>query len=353
MMTLILELFFSVLSQFRGESDALNWFKQQDGCNDPEFFTAVGWRNWAFCMAKEGKWKEAAQRLLDFQSHWLQMPALAFIEGVINAAMMLPEDYREKTLETVPIFQGVASFLVAEAENYHARATICFEFAEQHLKAIADHILKRHISERRLWLRLMDPSVMNVTATRDEIRQNMEEGAKAVERILFAWTFNIPFNVEPLKQYLEQRKQFGGLNEHELLAQGLLFELSMNPRDLIIYLEQHGPRLSKVMHPALVTTMYVNALVRDGQIERARVLVAEHVDDLGTEHSDRLMVMIDEHEGNDPREQLERLYRETGSIVNLQNLIFNLKTIGDRTALQPLTRELFERAPTVEMHMML
>ena len=339
--------FFSVLSQFRDESDALNWFKQQDGRNEPKFFTAVGWRNWALDMAKAGKWREAAQRLLDFQSYWLQMPALAFIEGVINAAMLLPEDYREKTLETVPIFQGVASFLVSEAENYHARATTCFELAEQHLKDIADHILERHISEWRLWLRLMDPNVTNANATRDEIRQNMEEGAKAVELILFAWTFNIPFNVEPLKQYLEQRKQFGGLNEHELLAQGLLFELSMRPRDLIIYLEQYGPRLSKVMHPVLVATMHVNALVRDSQIERARALVAEHVDDLGTEHSNRLMIMIDDHEGNDPREQLERLYRETGSLVDLQNLISHLKVIGDRTALQPLTRELFDRSPTV------
>ena len=71
------------------------------------------------------------------------------------------------------------------------------------------------------------------------------EGTKAVELILFAWTFIIPFNVEPLKQYLDQRKQFGGLNEHELLAQGLLFERSMSPRDLVIYLEQHGTRLKR------------------------------------------------------------------------------------------------------------
>ena len=340
--------FFSVLSQFRGESDALNWFQQQDGHNNPQFFTSVGWRNWALYMAKEERWEEACQRLIKFESFWSEMPALAVIEGVINAAMLLPKDYREKTLETVPLFQSVASHLVAQAENHHSRATICFKFAEQNLQDIADHKLARFISDWRLWLRLMDPNVTNSNDIRDEIRQNMEEGAKAVELILFAWTFNIPFNVEPIKQYLEQRKQFGGLNEHELLAQGLLFERSMTPREFIIYLEQYGPHLSKVMDPALVITMHVDALVRDGQTERARALVAEHVDDLGTDHSNRLFIMIDDNEGNDPREQLERLYRETGNFIDLQNLISYLKTIGDRTALQPLTRELFDRVPTVE-----
>ena len=340
--------FFSVLSQFREESDALNWFQQQDDCNNPQFFTAVGWKNWALYMAKEGRWEEACQRLIKFESFWSEMPALAFIEGVINAALLLPEDYREKTLETVPIFQGVSSHLVAQAENYHSRATICFEFTDKNLKDIADHELARFISDWRLWLRLMDPNETNANDTRAEIRQNMEEGAKAVELILFAWNFNIPFNVEPLKQYLEQREKFGGLNEHELLAQGLLFALSMSPRDFIIYLEQHGPRLSKVMYPALVITMRVDALAKDGQTERARELVAEHVDDLGTEHSNRLMIMIDEHEGHEPREKLESLYRKTGNLIDLQNLISHLKAIDDRTALQPLTRELFDRAPTVE-----
>ena len=340
--------FFSVLSQFRGESDALNWFQQQDGHNNPQFFTSVGWRNWALYMAKEERWEEACQRLIKFESFWSEMPALAVIEGVINAAMLLPKDYREKTLETVPLFQSVASHLVAQAENHHSRATICFKFAEQNLQDIADHKLARFISDWRLWLRLMDPNVTNSNDIRDEIRQNMEEGAKAVELILFAWTFNIPFNVEPIKQYLEQRKQFGGLNEHELLAQGLLFERSMTPRDLAIYLEEHGTRLSKVMHPALVITMHVDALVRDGQIAKARKLVAEHAAELGEEHTNRLNVMINIEEGDDPREQLERLYRETGSLVDLQNLISHLKIIGDRTALQPLTRELFDRTPTVE-----
>ncbi len=334
--------FFSVLSQFRGESDALNWFQQQDDCNNPQFFTAVGWRNWALCMAKERRWEEVCQRLINFESFWPKMPALAVIEGVINAALLLPEDYREKTLETVPIFQGVSSHLVAQTENYHSRATICFEFADKNLQDIADHDLRRFISDWRLWLRLMDPNETNANDTRAEIRQNMEEGAKAVELILFAWTFDIPFNVEPLKQYLEERKQFGGLNEHEFLAQGLLFERSMSPRDFVIYLEQYGPQLSKVMHPALVVTMHIDALARDGQIAKARTLIAENAAELGDEYSSRLNAMVNIEEGDDPREQLEHLYRKNRRLIDLKNFVSYLKTVNDSAALRPLVRKLFE-----------
>ena len=40
------------------------------------FFTAVGWRSWAVCMAKVGRWEEAALRLCGLESHWHGMPAL-------------------------------------------------------------------------------------------------------------------------------------------------------------------------------------------------------------------------------------------------------------------------------------
>ena len=338
---------FGVLAQLRGERDALAWSEDQNASNDSQFFTAVGWKIWAVFMAKIGKWEEAAQRLISFEALWPEMPALAFVEGIINAAMLLPDDHREMALKTVPIFQGVAPSLVAGAENRHSRAVACFEFVEQSLKDIADHDLARFISDWCLWLQLMDPKTENANAARDEIRQYMEEGARAVELIPFAYAFDISFNVEPLRQYLEQRKQIGGLNEHELLAEGLLSKQSMSPRDLVAYLEQHRTRLSKVMHPALVTTMHVDALVRDGQTERARTVVAEHAADLGEEYSNRLTVMIDAEEGNDPREQLEHLYREKGHLYDLKNLISYLKTVDDRASLQPLVRDLFDRQRTV------
>ena len=169
-----------------------------------------------------------------------------------------------------------------------------------------------------------------------------------MELIPFTCAFNISFNAEPLRQHLEQRKQLGGFDDHELRAECLLSEQSMGARDFVTYLEQHKTRLSEVMPLALVTTMYVDALVRDGQTDRARALVTEHAPTLGEPHSNRLTVVIDAHEGKDPRKQLELLYRKTGHLIDLKNLVSYLKTVDDRAALRPLSRDLFARDRTVQ-----
>ncbi len=339
---------FSLLARSQGKRGALDWFERQDAHSDPQFFTAVGWRIWAVRMAKVGKWEEAAQRLLSFQSYWQEMPALALVEGVINAAMRLPDDHRERALEIVPIYQDVTPHLVAKAEHYHSRAATCFEFAEQSLANIADDDFARFISDWGLWIRLMDPNSTNRNVVRDEICQRMKEGAEAVNLMQFAWAFDILVDVEPLRVYLEQRKQLGGLNEHELRAECLLSVRSMKPRDLVIYLDQHKTRLGEVLPLATVTIMHVDALVRDGQTERARALVVEHAADLGEAQSNRLNVIIDAKEGKDPREQLELFYRQKKDLIDLKNLVSYLKTVDDRTALRPLIRDLFDLERTVE-----
>ena len=57
-------------------------------------------------MVKVGQWEEAALRLRALESHWQGMPALvAFVEGIINAALLLPSEYREMALNAPPVYQ--------------------------------------------------------------------------------------------------------------------------------------------------------------------------------------------------------------------------------------------------------
>ncbi len=339
---------FALLIRSQSRHAALDWYAEQAAPDDGQFFTAVGWKNWAVCMAKVGRWNEAALRLLRFESHWPQMLALALVEGIINAALLLPDEYRERALETIPLYLGVTPTRGAEVEKHHSRASDCFEFAEQNLRDIADPDLAGAISDWRRWLRLMDPNPTNADVAHDEIRQGMEEGAQAVKLVPFAYTFRISFNVEPLRQYLEQRKRLGGLEDYEILAESLLAEQSMSPHDLAVYLEQNKTRLSKVRPLDVVTIIHIDALVKAGQIEKARALIEAHATDLGEAHSNRLNVMIDIHEGEETRERLELLYHHTKELIDLKNLVAYLKTENDHAALQPLLRDLFDRERTVE-----
>ncbi len=340
--------FFSILADSQGESAALDWYEQHEARDDPDFFTGFGWRNWAICTAKRGKWEETCRQLIKVETYWSEAPFLAFVEGSINSAMLLPLEYRNQVLDHAPLYAGINVIQRAKVEQHHARATICFEYVTNNFADFAGQHFTNVVSDWQLWLRLMDPNLSNATATKQEISQRMNSGSHAVNLILFAHVFDIEFDAEPLTQHLARRKQLGGLNERELLAECLLFNQSISPRDFVTYLEQHRTRLSKLLHPAFLTIMHVDALVRDGQTKRARALVAGHAADLGEGDSNRLTVMIDDHEGSDPREQLEHLYRETGQLIDLKNLISYLKTVDDRAALQPLVIELFDCETTIK-----
>ena len=57
---------FSMLAQSGGEQLALDWYVDHAQSDESQMFTSVGWKNWAVCMARVGKWEDAAQRLLRF-----------------------------------------------------------------------------------------------------------------------------------------------------------------------------------------------------------------------------------------------------------------------------------------------
>lgn len=339
---------FGLLIRSRGEKEALGWQADQAASDDGNFFTAVGWRNWALCMAKTGQWEEAALRLCALESFWKGMPALAFVEGIINAALLLPAEYRETALNAPPLYRGIRPTVGEEAENHHSRAAACFEFVAEHLEDIADDDLVRLVADWRLWLRLMDPKAEHADMAREDVRLRMDQGARAVHLVPLAFAFEITFDNRPLRTHLEHRKRMGGLNDHELLAECLLAQRFMSPRDLVQYLEQHKNGLAKVMPVPFATAIYVDALVRDGQTERARALVTERAVDLGEAYSTHLILEIDAHEGHDPRNELEDLYHQTGSLDSLLRLVAHLKMVDDRAVLLPLVRELFRQQRTVE-----
>ncbi|MYB26173.1 MAG: hypothetical protein F4X32_01545 [Candidatus Dadabacteria bacterium] len=339
---------FSILVRSRENQDALSWFDKQGGHGDTSFFTATGWINLAVSLAKAGRWDEAVKHLFALELFWEQSPTLALVEGHLNAAMLLPDGFRKTALDTIPLSKDISPILGSKAESYHDRAVTCFEFAEQNLKEIVGNEVMEFITDWKLWLRLMDPSGKDVRSAREEVSRTMRDGKSAVGLMRFAWAFGVEFDEEPLREHLEERKQFGGLDNREILAEFFLSKQSLNPRDLFGYLEQHKEPLSKVLSSKSLTCMSVEALAKDGQTQKARELLKDNKTDLGEVVSSRLTVLIDHVEGKDPRKKLEDSYDRTGESIDLQNLIAHLKEVGDRVALLPLLQKLFEDERNVE-----
>ena len=339
---------FSLLSRVKGKADALAWFEQQDNRNDPQFFTPFGWAKWAICACEYEKWDEALARLATMEDSWDKMPWLADVEGRINAAMLLPSDSREMVLGGVPLYPGVTPNQDATAVNHHARAMACMEFVKKRIQSLPDHTWTKEFADWSIWLGLMNPKSDSANIARENIRRLMDQDAQAVDAIPFAFAFEIPFNTEPLKNYLEQRRTLGGLDDRELLAEFLLARQSMIPRDFKTYLEENKIRLFDVVSPPFLTTVHATALVEvNHSTKDARTLVEED-GTLNQDQSDRLFTLLDGSAGHDLGQKLMDRYHQSNSFIDLQNLIYHLKMVGDRERLLPLVRERFDQAPTVE-----
>ncbi len=342
---------FGLLHRLKSKKAALAWFEEQDTSNDPQFFSPGGWINWAICAAELDRWEEACQRLLKLDDLWNEMPTLAFIDGTINAAMLLPLDFRKGAINGIPFLKSVQPSQGANPQHHHTRATGAFEFVGRklaHQDITGPHWAKA-IADWRLWLRLMNPTGQKAHTAREEVKTCMKDAKQAVDLIRFAFAFDISFDPKPLEAYLKKRKDLGGLDDRELQAELLLSTQTLKAGDLVDYLDENKKRLAKVMPSEFLARLHAEALLRDGQTSDKAQQVAKNYESLLDEdHYYPLRTLIDAHDGKDIREQLEVRYRKTGNLVDLRHLINYLKLEDDRAALRPLTREYFERSPTAE-----
>ena len=337
---------FATLRRTKDTAAALAWFDEQPDNDDPAFLTGVGWSNAAIALAQVGRWNDAISCLAIGHTRVDEWPDLAFVEGVVNTAMLLPADFRALALQMNILHPGISATEGPDADRHRARADDCFARASCLLAEIDLGERARVAEDWRLWLRLTDPRPEVEAAARREIQEGMEDGRRAVDLVWFARVRNIDFEPGPLRRHLAERSRLGGLEGRELGAELVLAEMTMEPRERADFLEREEKRLSQAVSEAALTGMRVEALAEDGQFARARRFLDERRGNLVDREYERLRAMVDAGEGVDPRSQLEALFQESGSLVDLQNLVAHLHRVGDWDALLPLLQELFQHERT-------
>lgn len=338
--------FFIVCYRKQGVENALLWFDEQPERDKPEFFTGIGWANLAITLAKKDRWTEAAERLAVVQEYSEQWPDLAFVEGVVNAALLLPEELRRYALEMNLFHSTIRTIEGTEADQYRARSKACFSKAHELFIRIDPKGRAQAALDWHLWLRLTDPNPEISQDAKHEVSKGMRKVSRVVDLMPFARTFGIEFDEGPVKRYLAQRKRTGGLENRELLAELFLAEMKMSPRERADFIHNEEERLSQVVLKATLSGLLIEALVGDGQTKRARETIEERKDDFVDHDYQRLQTMIDAKDGADPRAKLEDIYAQTGALIDLKNLINHLKIVGDWNALQPRLEELFQKEKT-------
>ena len=339
---------FGALARIHGNGKALSWFDEQPGHERQGFFTPTGWRSWAFAMVKEERWEAAAERLIPLRPVRALDAGLAQMEGVVNAALLLPPDFRSRVLEHVPLYRGVQLHHTPDAATYHARATECFQQLRGQLHDIRHAGFSQYLEWWSLWLRLLSPDADTVHRARADIADAMGNGSRAVSLAPLVWTFRLEFDTGPLVAWLDGRRELGGLNANERVAEWVAKEQSMLPAESLVYLAEHRAQLEEVVPTATLTMLECEGYIRTGQIERARSVAENARNDLGEGDYERLLAAIDSAGGADPRGRLEAAYRNDRSLQNLKALVAHLQTASDLDQLQARAHELIQRERTVE-----
>ena len=337
-----------LLMRYRSEEEALEWCGNLRPEKNPTFFTAVGWQDWAVCLGKAGKWREAADGLKAVASTSDWGPDLAMIEGVVNAALLIPGEYRELVFEGLPAYTGMAPNLRENASARHERARVCFGHASRYLSDIARHDLTRFLAEWRIWVDLMDPDAARADLARRNVRDRLERGDLSPELASLSMAFNIEFDTQKVRLHLNKKERYGGLLDEDLLAELLLNRRSMSPREFATYVEGRLQRFDKVMSKLMTTMILFEALLESKQVERARAMIEKRRHLVDAEHAARMEAVLDEQTGVDPRKRLEALFRESGELCDLKNIIGHLTEVDDRDARLALLKDLFDREPKLE-----
>ena len=337
-----------VLSRTQGKPAALAWMEGQPDHRDVSFFTGIGWQNVAITLAEMGMWERATATLATTSTCADNWPDLAYVEGVINAALLLPVESRSLALRMNIFHPTIKTVQGFEADQTRARAHACFERAIQLLTDIGENKRAQGARNWILWLGLTDSREERRKAAENELRTIMSDGRQAVDYLHVARTFEIEFDRDPLIRYLANRKEMGGLEGQEVVAEVLLAEITMSAQEYAEFLEKDEVRLSAQVPKSMLSGKRVEALLRDSQIARAKHVLEEHKHEFVDNDYDRLKVMITMREGGDARTKLEEIYSKTGDLLDLQNLVQEVTKSKDWSASLPLLEELFRRERTVE-----
>lgn len=339
---------FIVLARTRGEKAALEWYESESNHLEADFFTGIGWSNLAIVLAKLDKWEEAIRQLdvvSDNGTDWLD---LAYIQGVVNAAMLLPIDLRQHAFEMSFISPAIYTHEGDKAEEFRKKAKSCFERVEVLMTEIGMQGRAGAAHDWILWLTLTDPRPEVALKAQQEIQNCMDDGKRAVELLPLAHAFGISFKDEPVRRYLANQSKIGGLSDRELIANLMLAEITLSATDLLKFIEQENVSLLNVLSISVITGITLNALIADGQIARARHLLSERKEALSDNESGRFQALILSHEGGDPRVELEEIYKQSGDLIDLRNLVVSVGRNQDWSELSPLLKDLFKRERTIE-----
>lgn len=333
------------LRRTKGNDAAIDWYLDQKENESVNFFTGLGWCNLALTYAELENWEEASAILKGKNRLYYNWPELAYVEGILNLALLLPKEFRKETLRLNIFYDFIETIESKNHKSIRKYAYSCFESAKIEFIGI-DENRAEAASLCKRWLDLTSKNETLVKSAKASLCAEMESPESALKLVQLADVFGINYDAQKLFEYLEKKKKVKKLTGFEVQAELILAQNIYSPDKLIEFYESEHEALSEYFDEKILSYFRIEALVNNNEFERARRTLDRDKGKHSHEDVLNLSAMIKASAGEDPLDELKELLKTRDSLIDIHNIIRYLKGAKDWKTLTPYMEKLFDRERT-------
>jgi hypothetical protein len=330
----------SILAAERGDDDALRWFRE-NGLSVNQL-TSLGLLNLCQLHLRQDDFESVFQELsIATPDQLAHGPYLYFLRGAMRFARLLPVPERTTALSGLPLDVRHA-FPVIGDPTLSAELDAATNDLRQALPLSAALGLRhapRIIESYIVWCDLLHPSRKDAALA--QLRRDMQDHARAVSLVQYAFAYDPAFDPVQLEAYLQRRDAFGGLSDDELRASISIHLHKNDAAGIASLISSKRQQVEASFGKDAILSLEVQALAKSGDATSARIVFENNIALFEPSQLAGLRAEIAKAEGADPVTEHLRLYESEKTPEALRALVNTLAQKKDYIGIAKYAEILF------------
>ena len=289
---------------------------------------------------------EAAQNNLDMltDDDFQDTPALHHVIAMTHLMGTVPEEFRSPVLQRLHL--PAAHFpLASDATAMEARRIAHRHFldATKVARELGCPHAEKIYDEYALWLELKDPDKCNQGRIR--LESELRDTKNALCFVRLGVEFGVKLDLDAVEREIERQIALnGGMTLDAALARFALAFTQKTPEHVANYITRYYDELVQYLDKELLQSCRIEMLAKAGLPEKAKECLDTLVQEcLSEAKRNRLRRIIDQVKGTSPVESLKEQFKETDSLGDLENLVYELENRENWDDLCEYGKILFEK----------
>lgn len=316
-----------IVAHHDGAEDAIKWLKK--ACYTVKDLDSDGKSVFLNYQLHLGSWNEAARTVDTFcEPDFKNTPILHHWTALTMLQPAVPADFRDVVLTHIP-FDLEGFRLASDTGGMNARraAHKHFKDAVEAAKQLSCAHAMRVVDMYALWLELCDPELFS--EGKERLKMKLRDPGTWLGVIPFALQLGFTLDLDAVDKEIDRIITInGGMTMDTANARLSLALTKPSPEKGANYIARHYTQLVEHINPKLIQFYQVEMFSRAGQIEKAKEVLNQLVEQgISPEEERNLRLIIAKAEGDNPVEFRKTQYKKTGTLVDLINLVAELEEL--------------------------